>query len=184
MKGKRMNKLHGKKIGYKLHKDRNEILAFCASHKRIHLYGMGYVANMLYEYLKEENIEISDVIVGNGHKTTNDFKERYEVFELSQMLLGVEDGIILSVRAEIQDEIREELRKIGINNTQIYGQRIYAFHNHNMPKDISSYILDGNSNNCSYFSQYEELDRLGKIFGTDKSSLQHNYLSKYDINSQ
>lgn len=39
-----------------LHKDRENILAFCEKYKDIYLYGCGHVGMMMKRYLEEENI--------------------------------------------------------------------------------------------------------------------------------
>lgn len=175
-----MDRNQKRHIGRMIHKDRDEILQFCSKHKRIHLYGMGYVANMIYEYLKEENIAVYDMIVGNGHRTEKSFKEKYEVLELSETCIDEEDGIILCVREELQSEIKDELRMLGIKDRQIYGQKIYSCNI--FPEVIgTSHISSINSSSEGYFVHYLELDKLGKMLGTDKCSEAHNYLNKYEF---
>lgn len=175
-----MEREQGKSIGKKIHKDCDEIRQFCSTYKRIHLYGMGYVANMIYEYLKEEGISVCDVIVGEGHRERDYFKGNYRVYELPEIEFSAVDGIILCVRAELQNEIMTDIKKCGLKEEQIYGQKIYL--NSVLPEIISdAYIKKININKEIYFNKYVELDNLGKTLGTDKCSKEHNYLNKYEF---
>ena len=170
----------GIQIGVKIHKYQDEIRQFCLAHKRIHLYGIGYATNMIYEYLKEEGIMIYDVIVGNEYKSMNTFKEKYNVYEINEIDLNEDDGIILCVRVELQKEIKDGLKIYGLKDQQIYGQKIYL--NSIFPELMNhSYIKKLGENKEGYFAQCLELDDLGKSEGTDKSSLYHNYLNKYEF---
>lgn len=176
-----MNNEHMHEIGIKIHKDREEILSFCKAHKRIHLYGMGYVANKMFKYLKEEGIDIYDVIVGDGHKSCDRYLDQYTVIELSDVRLDDEDGIIMGVRKEIQGYIMDNLEAKGIKKQHVYCQRIYL---NNLSKKIVSDLYIGDSlcdQQNGYFSNYTELEEVGKFFGTDKSSELHNYLNKYEF---
>lgn len=170
----------GKQIGIKIHKYQDEIRQFCMTYRRIHLYGVGYATNMMEEYLKEEGIIISDVIVGKNYRNTDFYKEKYKVYEIDEVNFNEEDGIILCVRVELQKEIRDDLKVYGLKNQQIYGQKIYL--NYVFPELMNySYIKKPEYTEEGYFDEYIELDDLGKQNGTDKSSLYHNYLNKYEF---
>lgn len=167
------------KIGFKLHKNREEILQFCSAHRRIYLYGAGYVANMMYEYLRDENITIYGVVVGDGSKNDNKFKGVYDVREISDISFYEEDGIILCVRVELQNVVKETLKRHGIKDEQIYEQKIYAKYVLTEAENLTAKEI--RNNNAGYFSKYLELDGLGQAWETDKCSKAHNYLNKYEF---
>lgn len=176
-----MSEIQINKIGKKIHKDREEIINFCSKFKKIHLYGMGYVADMMYRYLQEEDIEIADVIVGKGHRNIDKFKHLYDVLEVSEASIDENDGIILCVRSELQEEIKKSLYEIGIKDFQIYEQSVYLS---NSPSRYmsDSYIKDTYlSMTNGFFKEYFELDDLGERLGTDKCGKKHNYLNKYEF---
>lgn len=170
------------RIGRKIHKEREEIINFCSSYERIHLYGMGRVANLIYEYLAEEGIDIQDVIVGDGHRTCEKFMDQYKVIELSEISIDKNDGIILGVGRKLQDQIEQELKAKGIMDSQIYCQGIYKSNIYTKIKK-EYYIRKSpcNSLETGFFCNCFELDELGKIKGTDKCSKDHNYLNKYEF---
>ena len=51
-----------------LHKDRENILAFCEKYKDIYLYGCGHVGMMMKRYLEEENIPFIGFVVSDGER--------------------------------------------------------------------------------------------------------------------
>lgn len=174
------NKKGRNQIGDKIHLFQDEIKQFCANYQRIHLYGDGYVSNMIYEYLKEDKIIICDVIVSDGYKKAKKYREKYDIFEISETNLNEEDGIIICVREELQEEIAGELKKCGIKEEQIYHQKIYK---KNILLEVMKYskINDLYENENGYFSKYIELNNIGKMEGTDKSNIYHDYLNKYEF---
>lgn len=162
-----------------LHKDRNEIIGFCERSRRIYLYGTGMVSDLFYHYLSEEKIDINGYIVSNGHKET-DQHNGYKVLELREFEFCEDMGIILSVGGKYQKEILEELRKMSIPvETNVLRQKVYcAEEDENISLD-DAYV--GAAPNGSFFEDYIELDKIGLETGTDKNSLQHNYLRKYEF---
>lgn len=166
------------RIGTKIHKEHEYILYFCSQYKRIHLYGMGVVANRVYEYLREEEIVIKDVIVGDGHKNCDKFLDQYDVFEISNINVDENDGIILGVRRELQNEVKKDLKAKGVKDSQIYDYGIYKG---SFPEIMKKSCIKNFPHAGGYFSNYSELDELGIVTGTDKSSKYHNYLNKYEF---
>lgn len=180
---KTMENTRKNKVGFKLHKNRREIIQFCSTHKRIYLYGASYVANMMYEYLRDENIEINGVIVGEGYKKKNKsiFKDIYGICEISEVSFSEEDGIILCVRVELQDAIKKALKQYGIKDEQIYEQKIYANYASIGTEIKGAHTKKVENNNTGYFGVYSKLDGLGQTWNTDKCSKKHNYLNKYEF---
>ena len=56
----------------------------------------------------------------------------------------------------------------------------------NISSNVDNYFItclfkrDTKHLNSTYYGSYEKLDELGRIFNTDKSSIGHNYLNKYE----
>lgn len=171
-----------KTIGIKLHKDRDEILNFCKKFPKIHLYGTGVVAGFIYEYFKEEKITFSDVIVSDGQKKKDTFKN-LKVYEISDLNFSKEEGFILGVRGEIQKDIISYLVSKGIPENNIYAQRIFIEHPNPqyMVESLLNHNLDINENTKSVYFKDNTLNEIGERSGTDKSSGHHNYLNKYEF---
>lgn len=165
-------------IGFKLHKDRSEILAFCQQHERLFLYGDGWAGRAVFQYLAEEGIDVYAVCVSDGYKRESSFCGR-DVYELSEITFAENDGIILGVSEAFQQKICTNLRSIGIPLENVYAQQIYVNSTNFRRKEL--YWKRNKTRKDSYFERYTELDRIGQQFGTDKCSVEHDYLSKYEF---
>lgn len=169
-----------KSIGTKLHRDRDIILDFCSKFEKIHIYGAGLCASRICNYLEEEKIDIEDIIVSDGHRKENKFLGRYEIKELSEMELSKNEGIIIALNSEHQEEVYNELIWRGISSKKIYKQKIYF--QYADAKSTTDNKIDVRHNVASkFFDTYNELDQSGIKLGTDKSSLGHDYLNKYEF---
>jgi len=164
-------------IGKKLHKNRDEILNFCSQHKRLFIYGTGWIGKALFQYLLEEKIEIEGFCVSDGRITEQTFCNK-KVTEIGQISFIENDGIILGVGKALREKILDNIEKNNFPIEDIYIQRIYASRVH--PKLITSCLL-GNNKKEKYFSEFKQLDEIGKKYETDKCSKDHNYLNKYEF---
>lgn len=165
------------KLGRKLHKNRDEIINFCAQHSRIFIYGTGWIAKTLFQYLIDEEIKIEGFCVSDGYITEKIFCNK-TVNEIGQVTFMENDGIVLGVSGGIREEILGNIKKINFPLDNVYIQRIYS--DHVNPKRITACLL-GNNKNEKYFAGYNELDEIGKKYGTDKCSKAHDYLNKYEF---
>ncbi|MCM1089528.1 MAG: class I SAM-dependent methyltransferase [Muribaculum sp.] len=169
-----------KNIAQKLHKDRDEILRFCRRHSQIHVYGAGEVGAAILRYLMEENIKVCNVFVspGNTIKQTSVLDTPVKWIDKEHLRDG--DGIIIAVWDGYYDQILSVLDEMGVKEEDVYLQRIYPDRIwQTLRKTNLKFVEDENAN--GFFKQYTELDCLGKAYGTDKSSLWHNYLNKYEF---
>ena len=168
-----------KDFAIRLHKDREEIVRFCGSFKNIYLFGTGFIASQLYEYLAEENIEIKGVIVTEKH---DEMFNGLQVQALSEANLTPEDGIILAVNSTNQSVIEKALL-VSVDIKQIYHQMIYSVSScPSIMCDglIGRQLSDSPSPN-GFFAECHTLNELGNKYHTDKSDSFHNYLSKYEF---
>lgn len=165
------------KIAKKLHKDRSEILNFCAHHDRIIIYGTGWVGKAIFQYLSEEEIEVFAFCVSDNCKQESVFCNK-DVYEVSHFVFEQRDGIVLAVRKSLQSEIILNLVKNQIPLCNVYLQQIYC--RNSDARIIEACVLEGKSDE-TYFSEYLQLDKLGQEYGTDKCSKMHNYLNKYEF---
>lgn len=166
-------------IAKKIHKDRDEILNFCSSHKKIFMFGAGFVGEMMWRYLLEEEIEVSSILVSAGFATTDSF-HGIPVKEFYKNVCQSGDGIIVAVDDQFRKEIFTTLIKFGVNENDIYIQRIYSLpYKGFLRKD--TLLRKANVESKGFFEQCRQLDELGKKFNTDKSSSYHNYLMKYEF---
>ncbi len=164
-------------IGAKLHKDKFEILNFCSRFNKIYIYGAGSVARLLLRYFEEESIQIDGLIVSS---LSNNKKiiSGVQIYSFDDVLLDEFCGVIVGVRFKLQSEIKKKLLSVGIKERQIYCQKIYGQYIDNYEKIYSSTWKESEQ---GYFSSYQELNKFGIKYGTDKSSTHHNYLNKYEF---
>ena len=156
-------------IGEKLHKHRSALISFCESFSTIYVYGAGYIASKILMYLEEEEIKCTGIIVSDQHRESTLFNG-LKVYEFSEIEYDDSIGIILALNPTNQNEVMKNIRANGtlnLNNIMAYreGERIVC----------RNTICEG------YFSDYRDLDNIGKHFNTDKNSDYHHYLNKYDF---
>lgn len=165
-------------IAQKLHKDREEILRFCKQHKRVHLFGDGYVASCMLQYLQEEMVDVTDIIVSENKK--QEYFCGLRVYNFDECNLNDEDGVILCIGYALQESVQKYLEEHGISDINIYAQRIYGFNPN--PRLMNISLLPGMGGaHQGYFAECRELNEIGKSYGTDKSNDYHNYLNKYEF---
>jgi len=166
-----------REIAKKMHKDRDEILNFCSSHDRIFIYGAGRAGKDFAQYLTEEKIEFYAFIVSDGCRKEKQICNR-RVYQLGELSFKDNDGIVLAAGPSMQKDIISALKSICFPINNIYIQSIYC---KNSNQQILGHNFFRENNDEVYFHEYMQLDRLGQKFGTDKSSLFHNYLNKYEF---
>ena len=151
-----------------------ELLQFVDCHRRIYVYGVGRRSSGIINYLLQEGIKVSSVIVSDGSLTEKEF-EGISVRELSEIKFNDSDGVILCVEEQQTEEIGHQLDK-RISDSQIA-------YNYFMP---SSFIIrpEGDvllSREYGFFSRFKELQTIGERTGTDKAGDYHNYCNKYEF---
>lgn len=169
-------------IANKIHKEREEILNFCKRHKSVYIYGAGLIAGFMIGYLKEEGIEPAGVLVGDGHRKTEKLKG-HKIEELSELELGTDVGVIVGVDLKLQEEIVKSLLDRGLNENQIYCQGVYISRSNGtiMYDRLLTGKLEDDVCEGGFFSACEELEKIGQKYDTDKCSVMHNYLNKYEF---
>lgn len=165
-----------------LHKDREEILSFCHTFKKIFIYGAGLIASQLIEYMLEENISIEAIIISDDQKNQGIIRD-INVIRLSSIQFSDDDGIILAINSMNQRVVVDMLGKKGVNENQIYHQMIYSVSSSPalMLDGIYKRNLSDEKSDNGFFSGFSTLNALGREFKTDKSDSFHNYLSKYEF---
>ena len=165
-------------IAKKLHKDRGEILRFCNRHKTIHIFGAGIVGSLMLRYFIEEGVKISGILVSPGHDNISTF-HGYSVKAIKKDEWIDGDGIVVAVSNKFRSEVLDLLRKLEIREDDIYVQNIYpSSFEEPLIKDA---LLSAENKSDGFFSTYKVLNRLGEKNNTDKCSVQHNYLDKYEF---
>ena len=90
--------------------------------------------------------------------------------------------MILGVDLNLQDEIAKSLSDRGLNKNQIYCQGVYIsqssgfiMYDKLLTGKLEDAICEG-----GFFSDCVELEKIGFKYETDKCSMMHNYLNKYE----
>lgn len=162
-------------VDSKLHKDREEILGFCSRFENIYLYGAGQVAKKMLQYLYEENIEIAGILITQkkeGQKTFGGLP----LEEVGSHVFTESEGIILCVGRKLRKEILTKLEG-KVPRDRIYVQLLYSMYDSIRNESGSKNLAGGGSN---YFSSCCELEKIGRVCGTDKAGDGHDYLRKYE----
>ena len=93
---------------------------FCEKNPDIYIYGAGLYGHHCINYLKKNSINFKGFIVSDGKKDENNVKE--EIYELSQICLKPNEGIIVAVGKEAYSDVICELHKRGISNIIKYAE--------------------------------------------------------------
>lgn len=151
----------------------SEIINFCGRFQYIYIFGAGNVAQEMLAYLAAEGITCAGVIVSDKRRESAYF-EGIKVYEFSEIEYNDNVGIILALGPMNQTKVLESIEKNGTPNLDnIYVQASYIY------RKFKKY---GKEISCKgYFKDYRDLDNIGCKFNTDKSSVYHNYLNKYDF---
>lgn len=168
-------------LNQKLHKERDAVLRFCASHSPIRLFGSGDPAILFYRYLCDEGIAIQDFLVADDDETASPWFDR-PVVKLSEATFTKDEGIIVTSEMWMQGFVVYRLKELGVQPEQIYQQGVYAQYT-DMERDLSAALSDyvGAGNPDGYFARFTALNEAGKRTGTDKTDETHNYLNKYEF---
>jgi hypothetical protein len=165
----------------KIHKDREEIMRFYKRHNKVYVYGAGYVAGFMMEYLKEEDFPVAGVIVSDGNRKNDELKG-CKIFEISEVKFEHGDGVILGVGAGLQKEIVKLLTDRGLDEEQIYCQDVYVTKTDRVIAydSLITGKLEDDVSSDGFFADYKDLEEIGSRYDTDKCSKFHNYLNKYE----
>lgn len=164
-------------LSYRLDKNIHFIEELFNAKEKVFIYGAGKEALSLIRRLRIANLHPDGIIVS---KKQNDYVELNGIplYEASSVSLDVRnDAIIIAVRN--RKAVEEILDNI---NVQWRGITVYCEY---MPSgrrsNITSLARKEKIASGKYFSQFTELDVVGKKQGTDKASGQADYLKKYEM---
>jgi len=146
--------------------------------RRLFLYGAGHGAARMLAFLQSYDMQADGVIVGDG-QPHEDMLDGIPVWELSDVKIDAEDGILVTLKPSSQAEIVQELLRHGIRRDQILCQDLF-FQPHKSTPDASRRLPDALKTG-SYFEAQHILEDIGREEGTDKCSADHDYLKKYEF---
>lgn len=93
--------------------------AFFHQHPSFYLYGTGKIARTTLAKLQEEGREPAGCLVSPGHKAADDWNG-IAVHDLDELRIGKQDGILVSVGVKLQPEVRDVLRKYGLERQSYF----------------------------------------------------------------
>lgn len=168
--------------------DRETLPLFCKKYTNIYIYGAGKTGTNVVRFLEEIGITVKGFIVSAGHEKTDWCG--YPVFKLQELNLNSNtDGIILATLdhdnlVEMKQNLYEHKQFANtyrMSNIILPSTYVHSLINQNKfaAKNRDWYI--GDTSAGPYFDKYTELDRVGIEMGTDKASVYHNYLCKYEL---
>lgn len=97
-----------------------DVVSFCNKSSEIYIYGAGLYGHHCLNYLKKNNISFRGFIVSDGKKSENKVGE--VIYELSEICLKANEGIIVAVGKEVYSDVVCELNKRGISNIVKYAE--------------------------------------------------------------
>lgn len=158
-----------------LHNNRWEFIDFCNKCKRVYIYGAGIGGSTALQYLKEEGIICSGVLVSDGKKTV----ERFHNIDIMEFPSGVnlseDDGVIISTKETFWDEITNHLLVNSFKGRIFYHVGLRKRHEF---IDRCMYVDEKNEAVGAFFDDCTELNQIGVQCGTDKANL---FLEKYEF---
>ncbi|KHM51278.1 hypothetical protein NZ47_11375 [Anaerovibrio lipolyticus] len=156
--------------GYSL----EELKTFMADCNNVYLYGTGKVALKLANLLKENGIEWLGFVTTLPNDEGKTFFD-HNVYCIDDINFEKNDGIVLAVaektHAEIMSIIKEKRKSVKIYQQRIFGRTI------NIPVGY----LKGADKEKGFFGRFQELNKWGEVFDTDKHHKAHDYLRKYEL---
>lgn len=162
---------------FKYHMEEN-LERFLQDKKSLYLYGAGKKGEYFYEYLKRFNVRIDGVVV--TQKNESELFHGIPVIALEDLRFSPEIGIIMSMNRDNQNEVKGHLLEKGFVNEQIFDKKdLFFWGGHKLHNEFQLTDLCESEN--SFFSCFSELETIGKKYGTDKCSMAHNYLNKYEF---
>lgn len=136
----------------------NELVEFINTHKKVILYGTGYMATSAINYLRNLGVDIVACLVSPGYKKLDIF-HNLPVYETDNIPNEFESaGVLIAVKHIYYNQIAENLHRAGIKNYMMIQSFKSPF------VEITTRI--GCSLNCRYCPQHILLD---KYFQTDKN---------------
>lgn len=95
-----------------------KIKNFCESNSKVYLYGAGKYGKCILKIMKNMGYLPEGFVVGKGKRKQQEI-ENINVYELDEIADEKEFGIIITVDYNLQNEIKENLKIMGISNIMI-----------------------------------------------------------------
>lgn len=160
-------------------KNRKKVLNICSKYKDIYIYGSDYLIYFFINFFRDENINVKGILVNFDNNVIKKFYG-VPVYELSKVDIDTSVLIIIAEPREKQTEAKELLIDKYHINCDFYNQTEYAYYG-DAVQDTSYLLPNVTESKEGYFKKYTRLDEIGQLYGTDKSSAEHNYLNKYEF---
>ena len=90
-----------------------KLFYFCNEHNGVYIYGAGDYGHECLKYLKLNNIKFLGFIVSDGYKHTLQNTSE-SVYEISELVLKNDEGIIIAMVKDLYNEIKDVLKKHNI----------------------------------------------------------------------
>lgn len=149
-----------------------DMMSFVSRFNNIYLYGAGKVGVAILSVIEKRVLKnIAGFIVTDTNG--NSVCKGKPVFGIDEIDLSEDDGVIVCGNHYNISEIMKELNKKGVSRDNTYVQKMFLNF-----RNVDEYREK--SRNGGYFSDYRELDDVGKLCGTDKINEKNNYLNKYE----
>lgn len=96
-----------------------QINHFCCQYKKLYIYGAGDYGQNLNHFLSDRNWHIDGFIVSSGKRSSSNI-EGINVWEIQEMNVSDDKGILIGVSYELREEVENSLKNYGFQH-YIYG---------------------------------------------------------------
>lgn len=89
--------------------DIDALCDFCKKHRRIYIYGNGVIGKRIYDCIVDKGYSVTGFIVTKRDKSYDDV---YMVYELGEIRIDEECGVIIGMRKQYRKEVMENVLKM------------------------------------------------------------------------
>lgn len=152
----------------------DELKDFIDSCNKVYLYGTGKVAYKLATLLQSKGITWFAFVTTTLENDRGTFFE-HPIYCIDDVEFEANDGIVLAVAEKTHNEIISIINEKK-KSVKYYQQRVFG-RTFSLPVDY----LKGANKNVGFFGRFQDLNKWGEVFDTDKHHKAHDYLRKYEL---
>lgn len=88
-----------------------ELCNFAQNNKHVYIYGFGKIGKLCYKLLRENDIAVDGFVISKKSDSDRNINCDIPIYEVDELILAEEDGIIVAVGLKLQREILQNIQK-------------------------------------------------------------------------